>query len=178
MNVFVIAKKQADDLQTAVFFAGESGNEEAVAAFTTHQAAREYVNSADWSSTDTVAELTPIDFLQWLATVHRSGTRYLTVNPVRNVQEGGVSQPVLVIEDQLTELASMLIEKLHTPAPPPPMEIQQIDIYHCERCGRVVRQPSGQLTPVCCDQDMAKPAVDTVATPRQGDVACSAPVGQ
>lgn len=170
MGIYVIAKKDVADLQTAVFYADEDGQEEAVAVFTSDDRARVYITDSDWDQTETVAELTPIDFLQWLTSIHSKGTRYLAVNPVRDDQEQGIDQPVLNIEEQLLELAAVLEGKLNAPAPPPRMETREVEIYHCEKCGQVVRQPAGRTAPACCEQPMKKPAVDKVTTPSRGKV--------
>ncbi|QDU46365.1 hypothetical protein Mal52_48840 [Symmachiella dynata] len=170
MGIYVIAKKNVTELQTAVFYADDDGQEEAVAVFTNDDRAHVYITDSDWDQTETIAELTPIDFLQWLTSIHSKGTHYLAVNPVRDDQEQGIAQPVLNIEELLSELAAALEGKLKAPAPPPQMQTHEVEIYHCEKCGEVLRQPSGRAVPACCDQEMQKPAVDKVTTPRSGKV--------
>jgi len=170
MSLYIITKQNVQDLQTAVFYAGEHNQEEAVAVFTSSDLARSYIQAAGWEDTDTVAELPPIGFLDWLSRAHRDGTRYLTINPNRSNQKQGVAQPVLLIKDQLEELAAILVKKVESPSPPPPMEIQEVDIFHCKRCGAMTRQAAGLKTPVCCDQEMQKPAVETVEKPVSGPV--------
>ncbi|TWU14337.1 hypothetical protein CA54_31820 [Symmachiella macrocystis] len=170
MGIYVIAKKNVADLQTAVFYADEDGQEEAVAVFTSDDRARVYISDSDWDQTETVAELTPIDFLQWLTSIRGKGTQFLAVNPVRDDQDQGIAQPVLNIEEQLLELAAVLEGKLEAPAPPPRMETQEVEIFHCEKRGEFLRQPAGRTAPACCDQEMQQPAVDKVTIPYRGRV--------
>jgi len=45
--IYVLARRRADTLETPVFAAGEDGQQEAVAVFTTHEAAHLYLQAAD-----------------------------------------------------------------------------------------------------------------------------------
>lgn len=49
MSVYVIAKKNREFLDTHVFHAGPSGNEEAVAVFSNRKPAQQCIDEADWS---------------------------------------------------------------------------------------------------------------------------------
>jgi len=98
-TVFVITKKGADFLDTPVFHAGESGEEEAVALFTDRQQAQHYLSHAGWGQTDEISELSPDDLLQWLVEAEREGIHYVIVNPDRHRHLAGDPQPVLSLDD-------------------------------------------------------------------------------
>mgnify|MGYP006969353600 CR=1 FL=1 len=171
MGIYVIAKKNVADLHTEVLHAGKGDHGEAAIAFTSAGKARNYIAASGWSDVNTVAELAPVDFLQWLNTNYHSGVQFLAVNPVRDEQEQGIAQPVLNIKEELSELAAHLQSKLDEPAAPPPMETREIDVFHCGTCGAVMRQPAGQSPPLCCDHEMHKPAVDRVQVPTHANTA-------
>ncbi len=97
-TVFVIAKKGMDCLDTPVFHAGESGDEEAVALFTDRQRAQQYLDRSGWSQTNEIGELPPSDLLQWLVESAEDGIRYVTVNPDREQHLAGHPQPVLALD--------------------------------------------------------------------------------
>lgn len=42
------------------------------------------------------------------------------------------------------------------------MQIHNEDIFHCVRCGKMVRQKQQQAVPYCCDAPMARAACQTV----------------
>ncbi len=106
--VFVIAKKGADFLDTPVFRAGESGDQEAVAVFTTRKLAQQYLDRAGWNETDEVGSLPPDDLLRWLVEAEREGIRYATVNPDRDRHLKGVAQGVLSLDALGEESADSL----------------------------------------------------------------------
>lgn len=62
MSVYVIAMKNREFLDTPVFHAGPSGNDEAVAVFNNRESAQQYIDEAGWSD-------------------HEDGTPFLAVNP-------------------------------------------------------------------------------------------------
>ena len=97
-SVFVIAKRGAAFLETPVFHAGESGEEEAVALFTGRQQAQHYLDRADWGGTDEVGVLSPGDLLRWLTEASGEGVRYATVNPDQDGHLGGEPQAVLALD--------------------------------------------------------------------------------
>ncbi len=94
-TVYVVAKKGSDFLDTPVFHAGESGDEETVALFTSRERAQHYLDRAGWEQTDEVGELSPGDLLEWLTDADKEGIRYVTVNPDRDRHLAGDPQPVL-----------------------------------------------------------------------------------
>lgn len=117
--VFVIAKKGLDFLDTPVFDAGESGEEEAVALFTNRQQAEQYLDHAGWGETDEISELSPGDLLQWLVEAEREGIRYVTVNPDRERHLAGDPQAVLSLDALGTESADSLFRQVTGLAPSP-----------------------------------------------------------
>jgi len=40
------------------------------------------------------------------------------------------------------------------------MTIEHITVYHCQECGRLVYQPRGVTTPVCCGEPMVCAVTD------------------
>jgi hypothetical protein len=46
--VYVIARKGPDELDSPVFHAGDAGDEEAVAVFTTRETTQRYIDRAGW----------------------------------------------------------------------------------------------------------------------------------
>jgi len=96
--VFVIAKKGSDILDTPVYHAGESGEEEAVAVFTSRQQAQQYLDHAGWSETDEIGELSPSDMLRWLVEAEQDGIRSVTVNPDRARHLAGDPQAALSLD--------------------------------------------------------------------------------
>lgn len=97
--VFVIAKKGIDFLETPVFHAGESGEEEAVALFTNRQQAEQYLDRAGWGETDEIGELSPSKMLRWLVEAEQDGIRNVTINPDRDRHRAGDPQSVLSLAD-------------------------------------------------------------------------------
>lgn len=111
MSTFVIAKKDTEDLETIVF-TGDDGD--AVAVFTDSKSAEQYIADADWQEEFTVAELEPIDFMEWLIQCHRSGIEHMATNPVRAEHEEGRSIDTLDIEAHLNH-AARHIESIANP---------------------------------------------------------------
>ncbi len=109
---FVIAKKGRDFLGTPVFHAGESGEEEAVALFTTRQHAQQYLDRAGWGQTDEIGELSPSDLLQWLVESDEDGIRYVTINPDRERHLAGDPQSVLSLDAMSEESAGSLVRQV------------------------------------------------------------------
>lgn len=111
MSIYVIAKKDCEFLDTPVFHAGPSGDEEAVAVFNNRVSAQAYLDEAGWSDHE-VGELTPLQLLRWIVKVHEGGTAFLAVNPVRPEQLAGKQQDVIMIEAKLSEMADSLLAAL------------------------------------------------------------------
>lgn len=116
-SFFVIARQGIDDLVTSVLKAGRDGEEEALVAFTTADAARTYLQRAEWLQTETVAELQPADFLRWLIQSTENGPTLLAIDPDRVHQEDGMPQTVIPVEEVLNRLGPALHEQLATPHP-------------------------------------------------------------
>ncbi len=113
MSVYVIAKKNSEFLDTPVFHAGPSGNEEAVAVFNNRESAQQYIVEAGWSDQE-VGELSPLQLLRWMVKAHEGGTALLTVNPSRSGQVAGKQQEVVVIEAKLSKIADLLSAELQS----------------------------------------------------------------
>jgi hypothetical protein len=112
MSAYVIAKKQEELLDTPVFYAGDSNAEEAIAVFTSQDAAARYIEEAGWNEDHEVGELTAIDLLRWIVKAHDEGTQYVAVNPVRHRQLTGEKQKTIVIERQLASFAEALTREI------------------------------------------------------------------
>lgn len=110
--VYVIAKKGRDFLDTPVFRAGETGDEETVALFTSRERAKRYLDRAGWNETDEVGELAPDDLLRWLVEAGREGIRYATVNPDRDRHLAGDPQSVLSLDALAEESADSLVRQV------------------------------------------------------------------
>lgn len=112
MNAFVIAKKNSEFLDTPVFHAGESGDEEAIAMFTTRDLAIKYIEDADWSDDYQVGELKPIQLVRWLAVASEEGTKMVVVNPDRSEQLDGKKQRVMYLDEPFEAFANLLSNEL------------------------------------------------------------------
>ena len=42
------------------------------------------------------------------------------------------------------------------------MEIHNVDLFHCLKCGKVVRREKDAPVPTCCGEQMVKAAAQTV----------------
>lgn len=113
MSVYVIAKKDCEFLDTPVFHAGPSGEEEAIAVFSSPKAAQAYLDEAAWPDHE-VGELSPLQVLRWMLKAHEGGTALLTVNPSRSGQVAGKQQEVVLIEAKLSKIANLLTADLQS----------------------------------------------------------------
>jgi len=110
--VFAIVKKGTDLLDTPVFRAGESGDEEAVAVFTGRDQAQQYLDRAGWNETDEIGELSPDDLLRWLVEAAQDGVHYAVVNPNRDRHLAGDTQAVLSLDALSEESAGSLHQQV------------------------------------------------------------------
>jgi len=110
--VFVIVKKGADLLDTPVFRAGESGDEEAVAVFTDRDQAKQYLDHSGWNETDEIGELSPVNLFRWLVEAERDGVHYAVVNPDRDRHLAGDDQAVLSLNALGEESADSLHQQV------------------------------------------------------------------
>jgi len=111
---YIIAKRGISALDTPVFHAGDSGEEEIVLLFTGWDAAQEYIGQAGWGESDTIGELGLSDLYQWLLEANASGIRYATVNPKRQRHLAGDPQPVLFLDALRDESAQNLWQAVST----------------------------------------------------------------
>jgi len=110
--VFVIVKKGTDLLDTPVFRAGESGEEEAVAVFMGRDQAQQYLDHAGWNETDEIGEISPEDLLRWLVEADREGVHYAVVNPDRDRHLAGDPQAILSLDGLGAESANSLHQQV------------------------------------------------------------------
>jgi hypothetical protein len=108
--VYVIAGKGSDELESPVFHAGDEGDEEAVAIFTTREGAQRYIDRAGWGESDEVGELPPRDYLRWLLLADDQGVHWLVVDPDRDRHLAGEPQAVVKIDEELAEFARSLTQ--------------------------------------------------------------------
>ncbi len=111
MRFYALTKKNEEDFTPPVFFAGQNDEEEAIGLFTTGELARQYLDAAQWQETDEVAELEPIDLLAWMIEAYSLGTQYVAINPRHEAND---EQSVLVLEDELQQLADTLASAIRT----------------------------------------------------------------
>lgn len=111
-NLYVIAKRDSEDLVTSSMKIGEPSKEETAAIFTTDAKALAYLQQAGWVETETAAALTHDAVIKWLKSVAESGVKYVTVDPDRVHQDEGILQRVLVIDDLLKQDAKDAIRAL------------------------------------------------------------------
>jgi len=109
---FVIARKGRDFLDTPIFHAGESGEAEAVALFTTRQQAQRYLDHAGWGEADEVGELSAGELLQWLVVANEDGIRSATVNPDRERHLAGDPQAAYSLDALNGQTPAGLLQEL------------------------------------------------------------------
>lgn len=112
MNTFVVAKKNSEYLDTPVFRAGPSGEEEAIAVFTSHELAARYINHAGWSDEYDAGELKPIQLVRWLAIANEEGTEMVVVNPDRKEHLEGMQQSVIHLKEPFESFAELLSREI------------------------------------------------------------------
>ncbi|HUE70127.1 MAG TPA: hypothetical protein VMP01_04490 [Pirellulaceae bacterium] len=107
---YVIAKRGIGALDTPVFHAGDSGEEEVVVLFTSRQVAQEYIDQAGWGESDEIGELGLSELHGWLLEANRQGIDYVTVNPERQQHLAGDPQPVLFLDGLRDDSADSLLQ--------------------------------------------------------------------
>jgi hypothetical protein len=108
--VYVIAGKGSDELASPVFHAGDAGDEEAIAVFTTQERARRYIDRAGWGGSDEVGELPLPDFLRWVLLAADQDVHWLVVDPDRDRHLAGEPQAVVAIAEELDGFARSLTQ--------------------------------------------------------------------
>lgn len=98
MAAYLIANKNTKELETTIF-ASEAGD--TVAVFTDEKNAQKYIDDAGWQGEMTVAELSAIQFMEWLITCHRNGVKLMATDPQRSEHENGFKISTLDIQSQL-----------------------------------------------------------------------------
>jgi ribosome-associated translation inhibitor RaiA len=113
---YVIARKGSDELDSPVFHAGDAGDEEAVAVFTTREATQQYIDRAGWGEANEVGVLTPTDLLRWLLVAADQGVHWLVVDPDWDRHLAGEPQIVLGISEELAEFSRFLTRNVASPS--------------------------------------------------------------
>lgn len=110
MSMYAIAKmSEKDVLDTVIFHAGETGEQEAVMVFTNEAAAQRFLDESNWEVPHRPVALDALPLVGWLMQANSQGVRYLAVDPQRKPQKGGEPQIVLSIEAELTRCAGSLV---------------------------------------------------------------------
>jgi len=107
-SLFVITAHASNWLNTPVFQAGDGDGEEAVAVFTTADAAHQYIDRAGWGQADEVGVLRPADQQEWFQSAFDDGVRWVVIDPDRDRHLAGDPQAVVAIEGELAALAGSL----------------------------------------------------------------------
>ncbi|HET6575931.1 MAG TPA: hypothetical protein VFG68_20185 [Fimbriiglobus sp.] len=108
--VYVIAGKGSDELASPVFHAGDAGDEEAIAVFTTREGAQRYIDRAGWGGSDEVGELPPPDFLRWVLLAADQDVHWLGIDLDRDRHLAGEPQAVVGIAEGLAGFARSLTQ--------------------------------------------------------------------
>jgi len=116
LTFYVIAKKNLSDLSSPLVGVGDSGDEAAL-IFTEDSKAQEYLQAADWTETDTIAELDAAAVVSWLAILQKEGVKYLVPDPDRVYQDDGMTQTVITISSVTDAICAALRERLSTAEP-------------------------------------------------------------
>lgn len=110
MSMYVIAKKSEKDvLDTFIFHAGETGEQEAVMVFTNEAAAQRFLDESNWEEPHQPLAPDALSLVEWLMQANSQGVRYLAVDPQCKPRESEESQVVLSIEAELTRCADSLV---------------------------------------------------------------------
>ncbi|MEQ9409250.1 MAG: hypothetical protein RIK87_16055 [Fuerstiella sp.] len=112
VQFFVLAKKDTPDLITSCFNAGRDGDQEAILVFTGELKARRYLQSAEWLTTETVAELQSAALLRWLVAAVDAGVDLVVIDPDRIHQQDGMPQNVMPLQDLLNGLGPAIRDLL------------------------------------------------------------------
>lgn len=95
--IFVLARRDADGIETPVWADGGSGNQEAIAVFTAREMAVLYLQVAHWDDYR-LADLAPRKLADCLLSARKEGINHAMVNPNRRDQVRGIEQPLLHLE--------------------------------------------------------------------------------
>ena len=87
MVTYLLANNHTKELETTVF---ESEGGDAVAVFTDHKNAQSYIGEAGWQDEMVVAELSAVQFMEWLILGHKNGVKLMATDPRRNEQDSGL----------------------------------------------------------------------------------------
>jgi len=108
MDTYVITQKSSEFVDSPVFHAGQEGDQEAIAVFTTRELAEQYLREADWQQQYEVGALRPVQLLRWFTVASENGTDMVMVDPDRKSQTAGEQQQVVYIGKPLSAFADVL----------------------------------------------------------------------
>lgn len=108
MAAYLIAKKDCDDWDLPVFYAGDGDRDEAIVVFTGRSRAARYLCDTGLEEDHEVSELSAIELFEMMVKAHEEGIAYVAVNPDRQQQLAGRRQPLIVLERELTRCAQRL----------------------------------------------------------------------
>lgn len=108
MAAYLIVRKDCDDWDIPVFYAGDGGRDEAIAVFTGRTRAVQYLRDAGLQEDHRVREFSAIELFEMMVKAHQDGVTYVAVNPKPEQQLVGQRQPVIVLERQLARFAERL----------------------------------------------------------------------
>ena len=112
MNIYVIAERGKDQLDSPIFHAGSEQEEEAIAVFTTRERAEQYIQEAQWSGSYDVGELRPLQVLKWFQTAHDEGVHMVAINPDPSWANLSTREEVLSLEDPAEAFSQLLRAEL------------------------------------------------------------------
>lgn len=110
--LYVLARQGADQLETPVFRAGETGDEESVAVFTDRNKALLYLQTAGWDRSHEPADLSPSDLGRWLQEARAEGIDLVAVDLDRQAHLRGETQHVLFLKEQVDQSGDALYREL------------------------------------------------------------------
>ncbi len=116
LTFYVIAKKNLADLSSPLVGVGDSGDQAAL-IFTEDAKAQEYLQEAEWTESDTVAELDTAAVVSWLAILQKESVKYLVLDPDRVYQDDGMAQTTIPIASVTDAIAAALRAHLSTAEP-------------------------------------------------------------
>ena len=108
MSVYMIVQRGNSELDTPVFFAGEDGNDGAIAVFTSRSRASRFASEVDWGGEQPFREFSAIELLTVVVGAHKEGAQYLVVNPIWREYAALGYRGVVIIEEFMANFADKL----------------------------------------------------------------------
>lgn len=107
MNVYLIAKKNIEDVETIVF---DIEGADAVFLFTEESDGQQYLRDAGLEKEYTLAEIADSDFAEWMVKCKQNGVKNLGINPTFQQVHTDKSVEVMNIDEHLTHFAQHFLE--------------------------------------------------------------------